>query len=92
MLSMLDAQPCKRDGGLWVREHEREIWRKVLHIMLPKDYVCWRLLGGDPFTDGELRELLSRAQRRGARFARMMPRRMAGPAAIESVGSARRVV
>src|SRR5579859_938155 len=32
---------------LWVRENEPETWRKVRHIMLPKDYVRWRLVGGD---------------------------------------------
>ena len=30
---------------LWVREHEAENWRRVAHIMLPKDYVRFRLTG-----------------------------------------------
>ena len=28
---------------LWVRETERENWRRVAHVMLPKDYVRFRL-------------------------------------------------
>ncbi len=30
---------------LWVRNHEPEVWAKVRHIMLPKDYVRYRLTG-----------------------------------------------
>lgn len=30
---------------LWVRRHEPEIWSKVRHILLPKDYVRFRLTG-----------------------------------------------
>ncbi|MBQ8653755.1 MAG: xylulokinase [Clostridia bacterium] len=30
---------------LWVRKHEPEIWAKVRHIMLPKDYVRYMLTG-----------------------------------------------
>src|SRR5579862_4023140 len=30
---------------LWVRENEPENWRRVAHIMLPKDYVRFRLTG-----------------------------------------------
>jgi xylulokinase len=30
---------------LWVREHEPEIYAKVAHILLPKDYVRYRLTG-----------------------------------------------
>jgi xylulokinase len=30
---------------LWLREHEPDIWRRVAHIMLPKDYVRLRLCG-----------------------------------------------
>jgi xylulokinase len=30
---------------LWVREHEPEIWARVAHVMLPKDYVRLRLSG-----------------------------------------------
>ena len=34
-------------GGkiLWVRRHEPEIWAKVRHILLPKDYVRYMLTG-----------------------------------------------
>jgi len=30
---------------LWVRENEPELWSRVRHIMLPKDYVRFRLTG-----------------------------------------------
>ncbi len=30
---------------LWVRQHEPEIWKQVRHILLPKDYVRYRLSG-----------------------------------------------
>lgn len=30
---------------LWVREHEPENWKRVCHVMLPKDYVRFRLTG-----------------------------------------------
>lgn len=30
---------------LWVRQHEPEIWSKVRHVLLPKDYVRFRLTG-----------------------------------------------
>ena len=30
---------------LWVRRHEPETWRRVAHVMLPKDYVRLRLTG-----------------------------------------------
>jgi len=30
---------------VWVREHEREIWTRIAHILLPKDYVRLRLTG-----------------------------------------------
>jgi xylulokinase len=30
---------------LWVRKHEPELWRRVRHVMLPKDYVRFRLSG-----------------------------------------------
>jgi len=29
----------------WVREHEPELWSQVRHILLPKDYVRYRLTG-----------------------------------------------
>ncbi|HEX7598269.1 MAG TPA: xylulokinase, partial [Polyangia bacterium] len=31
---------------LWVREHEPEVYGRVAHILLPKDYVRYRLTGG----------------------------------------------
>ena len=30
---------------LWVREHERENWHRFRHLLLPKDYVRFRLTG-----------------------------------------------
>ena len=30
---------------LWLREHEPELWARVAHVMLPKDYVRLRLCG-----------------------------------------------
>ncbi|NPV75858.1 MAG: xylulokinase [Anaerolineae bacterium] len=30
---------------LWVRSHEPEIYRKICHILLPKDYIRYRLTG-----------------------------------------------
>lgn len=30
---------------LWVRETEPKLWARVAHVMLPKDYVRWRLTG-----------------------------------------------
>jgi xylulokinase len=36
---------------LWVREHEPDTFRRVHRILLPKDYVRWRLYGGEPVTD-----------------------------------------
>ncbi len=30
---------------LWVRQHEPEIWARVRHVLLPKDYVRYRLSG-----------------------------------------------
>ena len=30
---------------LWIQEEERELWAKVAHIMLPKDYLIFRLTG-----------------------------------------------
>ena len=31
---------------LWVREHEPDVYARVAHILLPKDYVRYRLTGG----------------------------------------------
>ncbi len=30
---------------VWVRDHEPEIWARVAHVLLPKDYVRYRLTG-----------------------------------------------
>ena len=30
---------------VWVRDHEPDVWRRVAHVLLPKDYVRWRLTG-----------------------------------------------
>ena len=30
---------------LWVRENEPEAWARVAHVLLPKDFVRWRLTG-----------------------------------------------
>lgn len=30
---------------VWVRDHEPEVWRRVSHVLLPKDYVRFRLSG-----------------------------------------------
>ena len=30
---------------LWVRRHEPEVWSRVVHVLLPKDYVRYRLTG-----------------------------------------------
>ncbi len=30
---------------LWVQEHEPEIWKRVRHILLPKDYVRYKMTG-----------------------------------------------
>jgi xylulokinase len=30
---------------LWVRAHEPAIWARVRHVLLPKDYVRWRMSG-----------------------------------------------
>jgi xylulokinase len=39
----------------WVRRHEPDVWRRIRHVLLPKDYVRLRLGGGlgagDPTTD-----------------------------------------
>ncbi len=31
---------------LWVREHEPEVYRRVAHVLLPKDYARYKLTGG----------------------------------------------
>ena len=30
---------------LWVREHEPEVYRRIAHVLLPKDYIRYRLTG-----------------------------------------------
>src|SRR5256885_2736707 len=30
---------------LWVRTHEPEVWHRVRHVLLPKDYIRFRLSG-----------------------------------------------
>src|SRR5262245_58806853 len=30
---------------LWVRGHEPQLWARVRHVLLPKDYVRWRMSG-----------------------------------------------
>jgi xylulokinase len=30
---------------LWIREHEPDVWARIAHVMLPKDYVRLRLCG-----------------------------------------------
>jgi xylulokinase len=30
---------------VWVRDHEPDIWRRIRHVLLPKDYVRFRLSG-----------------------------------------------
>jgi xylulokinase len=30
---------------LWVRKHEPEVWKRAAHVLLPKDYVRFRLTG-----------------------------------------------
>src|SRR2546421_7509363 len=30
---------------LWVRKHEPDVWARVAHVLLPKDYVRFRLTG-----------------------------------------------
>lgn len=31
---------------VWVRDHEPDVWRAVAHVLLPKDYLRFRLTGG----------------------------------------------
>jgi xylulokinase len=30
---------------VWVRDHEPEVWRRIAHVLLPKDYLRFRLTG-----------------------------------------------
>lgn len=38
----------------WVRDHEPEVWDRVASLIFPKDYVRWRLVGGDPGITDEI--------------------------------------
>jgi xylulokinase len=51
---------------LWVRQHEPENWERVAHLMLPKDYVRFRLTGeyAIDMADASGTLLLDVAQRR----------------------------
>ncbi|MCS7260980.1 MAG: FGGY family carbohydrate kinase, partial [Anaerolineae bacterium] len=35
----------------WVQQEQPEVWRQVRHILLPKDYLRWRMVGGPFSTD-----------------------------------------
>jgi xylulokinase len=30
---------------VWVRDHEPDVWRRIAHVLLPKDYIRYRLTG-----------------------------------------------
>ena len=30
---------------VWVRDHEPDVWRRIAHVLLPKDYVRFRMTG-----------------------------------------------
>ena len=59
---------------LWVREHEPELFAKTRHVLLPKDYIRYRLSGyyamdcadgsGTMLFDLALRDLVGRIARR----------------------------
>lgn len=51
---------------LWVRRHEPEIWEQVRHVLLPKDYVRFRLTGeyASEMSDASGTNLLDVANRR----------------------------
>ncbi|MGA2856786.1 MAG: xylulokinase [Candidatus Sulfotelmatobacter sp.] len=55
---------------MWVREHEPENWKRVRWIMLPKDYVRWRMTGerAIDMADASGTLLLDVARRRWSRF------------------------
>ncbi|HYL83990.1 MAG TPA: xylulokinase, partial [Candidatus Angelobacter sp.] len=54
---------------LWVRENEPENWQRVRHVLLPKDYVRFRLTGerATDMADGSGTLLLDVAHRRWSR-------------------------
>ncbi|HVV14245.1 xylulokinase [Amycolatopsis sp.] len=35
----------------WMAEHEPELAKRVARVLLPHDWLTWRLLGGEPVTD-----------------------------------------
>ncbi|KAA9162871.1 xylulokinase [Amycolatopsis acidicola] len=35
----------------WMAEHEPELAKRVTRVLLPHDWLTWRLLGGEPVTD-----------------------------------------
>ena len=51
---------------LWVQKHEPELWAKVRHVMLPKDYVRFRLTGeyASEMSDASGTNLLDAPKRR----------------------------
>lgn len=51
---------------VWVRDHEPEVWRRIAHILLPKDYLRLRLTGDYAMdkADGSGTILFDLAQRR----------------------------
>lgn len=51
---------------LWVREHQPEVYRRIQHILLPKDYVRFRLTGdmATDVADGAGTLLMNVARRR----------------------------
>ncbi len=61
---------------LWVRKHEPEVWSRVAHVLLPKDYVRFRLTGEHAIDAADASGTLlfdvapARVERRGLRGAR----------------------
>ena len=61
---------------LWVRKHEPEVWSRVAHVLLPKDYVRFRLTGEHAIDAADASGTLlfdvarRRVERRGLRSAR----------------------
>ena len=64
---------------VWVRDHEPEVWARVAHVLLPKDYVRLRLTGeyaldkADGAGTHPVRPRGARLVARGARRARDRP-------------------
>ena len=38
----------------WIRDHEPEVWRRIRTMVFPKDWVRWRVTGGDPGLTDEI--------------------------------------